>query len=116
MPKEASIVDALNVLDGRRATVIIADGSRIMGFARLSRTYAADRFAHQPLGAVAHKDYTIAPESSILNTIIARMNQRSRSMAIVVADSASQVPRTEDVVGVIDSPEIAAAVIANHYV
>ena len=50
MPKEASIVDALNVLDGRRATVIIADGSRIMGFARLSRTYAADRFAHQLLG------------------------------------------------------------------
>lgn len=115
MPKEATIIDALNVLDGRRATVIIADGSRIMGFARLSRTYAADRFADQTLEAVAHKDYVIAPESSILNTIIARMNQRQRSLAIVIKDGAASVPRTDDVVGVIDSPEIANSVISNHY-
>ena len=115
MPKEATIIDALNTLDGRRATVIIADGSRIMGFARLSRTYAADRFADQTLEAVAHKDYVIAPETSILNAIIARMNQRQRSLAIVIKDDAGNVPRTDDVVGVIDAPEIANAVIANHY-
>ena len=115
MPKEATIVQALNELDGRRATVIVADGSRIIGFARLSRTYAADRFAHQTLGAVAHQDYVIAPETSILNNIITRMNRRQRSLAIVVKDDAASLPRAEDVVGVIDSPEIANAVIINHY-
>ena len=56
----------------------------------------------------------ISPETSILNSIISRMNRRGRSVAIIV-DRPAGVPRPDDVVGVIAAPEIAGAVIANHY-
>ncbi len=115
MPKQTPIIDALDEIDGKRATVIVAEDSRILGFVRLTEAHAVDRFAGQTLGSMMDEDYVIAPESSILNTIITRMNRRKRSLAIVVSNSASRIPRAEDVVGVIDAPEIANAVIANHY-
>jgi CIC family chloride channel protein len=63
---------------------------------------------------VLSSDYVIAPQTNILNSIISRMNQRNRSYAIIVGGEAV-VPRPDDVVGVIDSTEIADAVVANHY-
>ena len=77
-------------------------------------SYAPDRYAGQTLREVVAEDFVIAPQASILNTIISRMNRRGRSLAIVVSRP-SGIPRPEDVVGVIASSEIANAVIANHY-
>ena len=59
-------------------------------------------------------DYVIAAQTHILNSVITRMNQRNRSYAIVV-DGPGVVPRTDNIVGVIDTTEIANAVITNHY-
>jgi CIC family chloride channel protein len=69
----------------------------------------------QTLKSVVATDYVVAPEANILNGIITRMNTRKRSFAIITRGGGGMVPRAEDVVGVIDSPEIAAAVVRNHY-
>ena len=43
------------------------------------------------------------------------MNTRRRSFAIILKAGEAGVPRAEDVVGVIDAPEIVGAVVRNHY-
>ncbi len=116
LPIGTSITAALaDIADHPGRHIIVADGSRIAGVARLTaESYVPDRHAGQTLRAVVAEDFVIAPETSILNTIVSRMNRRRRTLAIVVSRP-SGIPRPEDVVGVIDSPEIAGAVIANHY-
>ncbi|MFZ2101813.1 MAG: chloride channel protein [Oricola sp.] len=95
--------------------VIAADGQRIAGFVRLGTIpYMPDRFAHQTLREILSSDYVIASQTHILNSIISRMSQRNRSYAIVVGGP-GVVPRPENIVGIIDTTEIAEAVIANHY-
>jgi CIC family chloride channel protein len=116
LPIDTTIASALAQLAERPdAHVIVSDGPRIAGVARLAAgSYAPDRYSEQTLQSVVAEDYVIAPETSILNTIITRMNRRDRSLAIVV-NGKIRVPRPEDVVGVIAAQEISAAVIANHY-
>ncbi|MCI5075724.1 chloride channel protein [Oricola sp.] len=95
--------------------VIATDEQRIAGFVRFGTIpYKADRFAHQTLRDVMSSDYVIASQSHILNSVITRMSQRNRSYAIVV-DGPGVVPRPDNIVGVIDTQEIAQAVISNHY-
>lgn len=116
LPVETLLVEALRELGKHdKNHIIVSDGQRIAGYARLGAGYTPDRFSEETLRSVIRDDYVIAPETSILNTIITRMNQRARSMAIVVSRDANRVPRPDDVIGVIDSPEIASEVIANHY-
>ena len=102
LPVETSIADALaTIADRPVAHIIVSDGSRIAGVARLAAgSYTPDRYAGQTLASVVAENYVIAPESSILNTIIARMNRRGRGVAIVV-NNPSGIPRPENVVGVI---------------
>ncbi len=116
LPMQTSIADALSAIAARPAAhIIVADGPRIAGVARLTAgSYAPDRYSGQTLELVTAEDYVIAPETSILNTIITRMNRRGRSLAIVVSGRA-RIPKAEDVVGVIAASEIANSVIANHY-
>ncbi len=116
LPAETTIIDALaKIAERPTAHIIVSDGARIAGVARLAAgSYAPDRYAGQTLKSVTEEDYVIAPETSILNTIISRMNRRSRGLAIVV-NSRARIPRPEDVVGVIAAQEIANSVIANHY-
>jgi CIC family chloride channel protein len=116
LPVDTTIADALKQLADRPgAHIIVSDGARIAGVARLTAgSYLPDRHAGQTLGSVVVDDFVIAPDTSILNTIITRMNRRSRRLAIVV-DTKARVPRPEDVVGVIAAAEISGAVIANHY-
>jgi CIC family chloride channel protein len=116
LPIDTSIADALaQIADRPHANIVVSDGPRIAGVARLAaRSYAPDLHAGQSLASVVAEDFVIAPDSSILNSIITRMNRRDRGLAIVVS-RLSGIPRPEDVVGVIAAPEIAAAVIANHY-
>ncbi|MDJ0931174.1 chloride channel protein [Breoghania sp.] len=95
--------------------VIVSDGSRIAGYVRFGTIpYAPDRDCGQTLRDVMSTDYVIAPETNILNSVIARMNQRDRSYGIIIEGDPG-VPRPDDVVGVIDTSEIASAVVANHY-
>jgi CIC family chloride channel protein len=116
LPIETSIVDAVAKISAHpHAHVIVSDGPRIAGVARLSAgSYLPDRYAGQTLASLVEDDFVVAPETSILNAIITRMNKRNRATAIIV-DRPSGIPRPEDVVGVIDAEEIAGAVIANHY-
>jgi len=116
LPIETSITQALaEIADHPGIHIIVSDGPRIAGVAQLTAgSYVPDRHAGQTLSAVVAEDFVIAPEASILNTIIARMNRRARNLAIVVARP-SGIPRPEDVVGVIAAAEISGAVIANHY-
>ncbi len=116
LPAETSIAAALTVIAGRpNAHIIVSDGPRILGVARLAAgSYAPDRLAGETLRSVVADDYVVAPDTSILNAIITRMNRRGRSLAIVV-NRPSGIPRPEDVVGVIAAAEISGAVIANHY-
>ncbi|WP_430511692.1 hypothetical protein [Pannonibacter phragmitetus] len=70
--------------------------------------------AGQTLRNLLSSDFVVAPEDNILNSVISRMNARKRSYALIVAGD-GRIPRPDDVVGVVDAPEIAEAVIANHY-
>jgi len=116
LPVATSVVDAVAAITDRpRAHVIVSDGPRIAGIARLSAgSYLPDRYAGQTLASLVEDDFVVAPDTSILNAIITRMNRRNRATAIIV-NRPSGIPRPEDIVGVIDSNEIAGAVIANHY-
>jgi hypothetical protein len=97
------------------AHIIVTEEGRILGFVRFGSVPCkpADT-ATQTLRDIVSTEFVIAPETSILNTIVTRMNRRNRSFAIVVKPGGA-VPRPDDVVGVIDSPEIAGSVIRNHY-
>jgi len=116
LPVDTPIPEAIEALHGQGPMhVIAAEGQRIAGFVRFGTVpYEADRFSGQTVREVLSTDYVVAPQTNILNSIITRMNTRNRSYAIIVAGN-SMVPRADDVVGVIDTTEIAAAVIANHY-
>ncbi len=116
LPVETPIRAALDQMVGAEARhIIVSDDGRIAGFARLQPGYAPDRYAHETLGDIVADDFVIMPKAGILNTVITRMNQRGRSLAIVVDNPDGGVPRPDDVCGVIDSREIADAVVSNHY-
>ncbi len=116
LPSETPLCEAVSKLGETGAKhVIVTEGTRIAGFVRFGTIpYAPDPDCAQTLLDILSSDYVIAPQNNILNSIIARMNQRGRSYAIIV-DGSSVVPRPDDVVGVIDTSEIASAVVANHY-
>ncbi|MBW3095894.1 chloride channel protein [Pseudohoeflea coraliihabitans] len=115
LPAEMSVTEALSHTDVDTNRVVVADGTRIVGYVRFATVpYHADRFVKQTLGEIMNTDFVIAVPTSTLNTVITRMSRRARSYAIVVANE-SGVPRAEDVAGVIDREEVAQAVIRNHY-
>lgn len=116
LPIETPVKEALDIVAGKNAKhIVVSEDGRIAGFARLSGSYSPDRYSGETLKSLIADDFVIAASSTILNSIIARMNGRSRSLAIVI-EPGSGVPRPQDIVGIIDSAEIASAVIANHYV
>ncbi|MBD1547426.1 chloride channel protein [Roseibium aggregatum] len=116
LPIDMPIQEAITAIgEEGDAHIIVSDGARIAGFVRFGTIpYRADRFAEQTLRGVLSSDYVIAPASNILNSVISRMNNRSRTYAIIVAGD-GRIPRPDDVVGVVDSKEIAEVVVANHY-
>lgn len=116
LPADTPVREALERLAAEnKRHIVVADGGRIAGYARLgSAHYIASTSAGQSLRDVTADDFVVAPETSILNAIVTRMARRNRSFAIVVR-AGEGVPRPEDVVGVIESPEIAGAVLRNHY-
>jgi len=118
LPIDTTVSDALKALPADiegPIHVIAEDEGRIAGYVRFGTIpYRADRRAHQTLREIMSSDYVIAAQTHILNSVITRMSQRNRSYAIVV-DGPGVVPRTDNIVGVIDTNEIANAVIANHY-
>ena len=116
LPMDTTIIEALKrIADHPGMHIIVSDGPRIAGVARLAAgSYEPDRYAGETLASVVAEDFVIAPDTAILNSIITRMNRRDRGLAIVVNRPAG-IPRPEDVVGVIAAQEIASSVIANHY-
>jgi len=116
LPMDTPIQDAIAAVGSDGNThIIVSDGARIAGFVRFGTIpYQADRYSGQTLREVMSSDYVIAPATNIMNSVITRMNQRNRSYAIIVAGD-GRIPRPDDVVGVVDSTEIAKVVVVNHY-
>lgn len=61
------------------------------------------------LGAIGHRDFTVAREDDIMFDVIGRMTRRRASMAVIVRGH-RRVPRADDVVGVITKEHIADSV------
>ncbi len=117
LPETTTIRDALQTLaEGGEKHIIVSDGGRIAGYVRFGTVpyTPSEGLGEQTLHDILSDDYVVAPEASILNTIVTRMSKRRRSFAIVVRVDGG-VPRPEDVVGVIEAREIAGAVVRNHY-
>ncbi len=115
LPAESKVEEALKVVSDQPGThIVVSEGGRILGYVRFGSVPYKPAHGKQTLRDLVSTDFVIAPETSILNTIVSRMSRRDRGFAIVVKP-AGAVPRPDDVVGVIDSPEIAGAVIRNHY-
>ncbi len=116
LPVDTPVAEALSAVSGSAGRhIVVADEGRIAGFVRFAAVpYVPAADSGQTLRDIVSDDFVITPEESILNTVISRMSRRARSFAIVLR-AAGAVPRPDDVVGVIDSPEIAASVIRNHY-
>ncbi len=115
LPADTDIQAALDVVAANPgAHIVVSDDGRIFGFVRFGSVPYKPAKGKQILRDIVSSDFVIAPETSILNTIVTRMSRRERTFAIVVKPGGA-VPRPADVVGVIDSAEIAAAVIRNHY-
>lgn len=116
LPLDTPIQEAIAAVSADGGSHIIAsDGPRIAGFVRLGTIpYQADRFAGQTLRAILSSDFVVAPATNIMNSVITRMNNRNRSCAIIVSGD-GRIPRPDDVVGVVDSQEIAGVVVSNHY-
>ena len=97
------------------AHIIVSDGPRIAGVARLDgRPYAPDRYAGETLRVgrsdeFRHRAGEPHPQHDHLP------HEPARAALAIVVNRPSGVPRPEDVVGVIAATEIANAVIANHY-
>jgi len=115
LPADTDIQAALDVVAEKPgAHIIVSDDGRIFGFVRFGSVPYKPAKGKQTLRDIVSTNFVIAPDTSILNTIVTRMNRRERTFAIVVKPGGA-VPRPGDVVGVIDSVEIAGAVIRNHY-
>lgn len=113
LDRQATVSEAMATLRDRPAThLIVGDQGRIDGYARLGSLASAPPTA--VLHTQASKDFVVAAESDILNSIITRMSKRERTFAVVIKGRKG-IPRVNDVVGVIDSTEIATAVVRNHY-
>ncbi|MCP3055084.1 chloride channel protein [Aurantimonas marianensis] len=115
LPGAMKVSDALKQLDVETSRVILTDGGRISGFVRFGTIpYRADRFTTQTLADIGSTEFILASTQHNLNTVVTRMNRRSRSYAIVVKEVRG-LPRPEDIAGIISREEIAQAVVQNHY-
>ncbi|MDD7910339.1 chloride channel protein [Pseudovibrio exalbescens] len=110
------VCDAIALMDAKDVDhVVVVTGKRIDGYLKYDALqHRGSEAANLELCDVVSRDYLVAPETSIMNTVISRMNKHNRRYGIVVQNTKG-IPRPEDVVGVIDRTEIAEAVIANHY-
>ncbi len=116
LPSSTLVTDAItHVADKPGTHVIVTEDQRIVGYVRFGSVPYRPAHDGQTLKTLVTTDYVVAPETNILNSIITRMNNRRRTFAIILREGEAGVPRPEDVVGVIDSPEIAGAVVRNHY-
>ncbi|SON56952.1 H(+)/Cl(-) exchange transporter ClcA [Hartmannibacter diazotrophicus] len=115
-PDDMSVQEMLKSLPAEgRQHVVVSEGGRIAGFIRIGRIpYQPDRFAGQTLADIVTRDFVLAADSSTLNTVMTRMSKRQRTFAVIIKEGPG-VPRPEDIVGVIDEPEIAGALVRNHY-
>jgi CIC family chloride channel protein len=115
MAREMTLSDAWAALADRpHAHVIVRDGDRIIGYAELGRADCLKEASGRILSDVVAGDFVVAADTNNLNSIIARMNVRGRALAIITRTD-RRIPRADDVVGVIDSDQIADAVVRNHY-
>ncbi len=116
LPADMPIQEAIAaVAEDCNTHIIASDDPRIASFVRFGTIpYRADRLAGQTLREVLSSDYVIAPSTNIMNSVITRMNDRNRSDAIIVVGE-GLIPRPDDVVGVVDSTELADVVVSNHY-
>jgi CIC family chloride channel protein len=110
------VAEALKVVKVANNRVIVSHDGRIAGYVRFSAVpYEADRYSSETLADIMGVDFVIATEDNSLNAVLTRLSRRNRTYAIVIGNREAGVPRPEDVAGVIDRPELAQAMMKNHY-
>jgi CIC family chloride channel protein len=113
LPAETSFGRFVAVAGGaRRLThVVITRGGRIASVQRvnLGLRQGCGGADSDLLGAIGHRDFTVAREDDIMFDVIGRMTRRKASMAVIVRGR-RRVPRADDVVGVITKEHIADSV------
>jgi CIC family chloride channel protein len=115
LPANLSVAEAIAQIAGSPDThIVVGENSHIIGYVRFGAiAYMTGPASRELLGEVLATDFAVVGEKSVFNDVISRMSRRGRSFVVVVRGAG--VPRPDDIVGVIDSPEIARAVIRNHY-
>ncbi len=116
LPSDMKVAEALKVVKVANNRVIVSHDGRIAGYVRFSAVpYEADRYSSETLADIMGVDFVIATEDNSLNAVLTRLSRRNRTYAIVIGNREAGVPRPEDVAGVIDRPELAQAMMKNHY-
>jgi CIC family chloride channel protein len=92
--------------------LVVTRGGRIASVQRINagmrQGQGAAGFAVK-LGAIGHRDFTVARADDIMYDVIGRMARRKASMAVIVRGS-RRIPRAEDVVGVVTKEHVADSV------
>jgi CIC family chloride channel protein len=97
---------------GKLIHIVAVDGDRIVGVQRINMSVRQKRGgadAAITLGAIAHRDFTVAREDDIMFDVINRMRRHNASMAIVMRGR-RRIPRADDVAGVITKEHVADSV------
>ncbi|MEZ5876436.1 MAG: chloride channel protein [Tepidamorphaceae bacterium] len=116
LDSDMKVTEALKLVKIASNRVIVNHNGRIAGFVRFAAIpYEADRYSHETVGELLKTDFVIASEDNSLNSVLTRMSRRKRSYAIIIKGKEAGVPRPEDVTGIIDRPELAQAMMKNHY-
>ena len=97
--------------EGRMRHVVITRDGRISGVLRVNtslRRGLEGSFVGISLGDIASSHFTIAHGEEIMFTVIGRMWRRQAGMSIVL--DAAQIPRAQNVIGVITKEHVADSV------
>ena len=121
MDRNFMTVDASTPLDkllgnlretGRTIHVLVADGERLKGFARLDPGFKlwAVRRSNATAGDLARSDFVLARPKDTMFDVVGRIARRGGSL-VIVASGARRVPRVGDVVGLIGMEDLGTGLV-----
>jgi CIC family chloride channel protein len=104
---EAELIDATTgARGGEEGYLIVRDGGRIAGLARVGGTVDTDE-------ATITRDFVITRSSDFIRDAMSRMSRSPRKPKLAIVVDRPGVPRPEDVLGVVTRESIADTIIAD---